>query len=103
MARFDVYANPDARERTTVPYLLDVQNTYVEVETRVVVPLCMRKRFQGQVPGLNPELSVRGDAVIMNTSALGAIPESELHRPVDNLASSQSMIQEALDILFGGY
>jgi toxin CcdB len=29
MARFDVYANPDASERKITPYLVDVQNDYI--------------------------------------------------------------------------
>jgi toxin CcdB len=30
MARFDVYANPEASERKHTPYLLDVQNDYID-------------------------------------------------------------------------
>ena len=103
MARFDVYQNPDVDERTAVPFWLDVQNTFIEVDTRVMVPLHAAGRFHGRVRDLHPELVVQGKNVVMNTSALGAVPAADLRRPVTNLAAHQPLIQEALDILFGGY
>ena len=103
MARFDVYANPDAGERAAVPFWLDVQNTFIEVETRVVVPLHAVNRFHPLVRNLNPVLVVEGRKVVMNTSALGAVPITDLHRPVGNLKAQQIDIQEALDTLLGGY
>ena len=39
MARYDVYPNPDTEDRAATPYLLDVQNNFLEIDTRVVVPL----------------------------------------------------------------
>ena len=30
MAQFDVYAHPDARMRERTPYLLDVQNSFLD-------------------------------------------------------------------------
>jgi toxin CcdB len=103
MARFDVYANPDPDDRAEIPYLLDIQNTFIEVETRVVVPLSTANLFEGVVRDLNPQLLVQGKKVILNTSALGAIPASDLRRPIANLASDQALIQGALDTLLGGY
>ncbi len=104
MARFDVYANPDATERKVVPYLLDVQNDYLHgLETRVVVPLRSASLLQLRAKGLNPELEVVGKAVVMETAAIGAIPISELRRPVANLLLDQRTIQDALDTLFGSH
>lgn len=103
MARFDVYQNPDAEERHEVPFFLDIQNTFLEVETRVVVPLHAAALFKNSVRDLNAVLSVRGKRVIMNTSALGAVPAADLRCPVINIATQQNLIQNALDILLGGY
>ena len=104
MARFDVYANPDSSERRAVPYLLDVQNDYLNgLETRVVVPLCSANLVPFRAKGLNPELQVGAKAVVMETAAIGAIPAGELKRPVANLARDQLTIQEALDTLFGSH
>ncbi|WP_137895832.1 CcdB family protein [Ramlibacter sp. 2FC] len=103
MARFDVYPNPDSEDRIAVPYLLDVQNTFVDIETRVVIPLHAASRFHARVRDLNPDLVVQGKNVVLNTAALGAVPSNELRRAVANLAPQQALIQEALDILLGGY
>ena len=79
MARFDVYPNPETGDRTTVPYLLDVQNNFLDyVETRCVVPLHLSSRFSNRVHILNPEFNVAGKSVVMNTAAIGAIPANEL-------------------------
>lgn len=103
MARFDVYQNPDADERLRVPYWLDVQNTFIEVATRVVVPLHAAGRFAGRIRDLNPELVIQGSKVVMNTSALGAVPTANLRAPVTNLSAQQPSIQNAIDTLFAGY
>ena len=103
MARFDVYQNPDAAERKTVPYFLDFQNTFLEIGTRVVIPLYVEKQFINTVRNLEASLMVQGHTVIMNTSALGSIPIADLRRPVANIAAQQSLVQNALDTLFGGY
>jgi len=103
MARFDVYQNLDASERTRIPYWLEVQNTFIDVATRVVVPLYDASRFKGRIQELNPELLVQGRNVVMNTAALGAVPATYLRTPLSNLASQQNLIHEALDTLFAGY
>ena len=103
MARFDVYPNPDVAERAMVPFWLDVQNTYIEVDTRVVVPLYAAHRFRAPVRHLNPVLVVEGKNVVMNTTALGAVPSADVSRPVANIKSQQAFIQEALDTLLGGF
>jgi len=104
MARFDVYAHPDAAERAVIPFLLDVQSSYLEgLDTRVVVPLFASARFDVRVRNLNPCLEVSGKPVVMDTASIGAIPVSELRRPVANLTERQLEIQDALDTLFGSY
>ena len=103
MARFDVYQNPDLNERKQVPYFLDIQNTYLEIGTRVVIPLHIKEQFVNSIRNLEAVLTVQGHKVIMNTSALGSIPTSDLRRPITNIATQQNLVQNALDTLFGGY
>jgi toxin CcdB len=104
MARYDVYANPDAQDVATTPFLLDVQNNFLEIDTRVVVPLHDASSFRSaSVRDLNPQLNVQGQAFVMNTTAIGAIPAGDLRRPLASLANQSAVIQEALDTLFGGY
>ena len=104
MARFDVYANPDARERALIPFFLDVQNDYIQgLQTRVVVPLWDGDSLLPKATDLNPEFEVGGRRVVMDTPALGAIPVALLKQTVGNLTSQQLAIQNALDTLFGGF
>lgn len=99
-----MYANPDVEDRKLIPFMLDVQNDYISgLETRVVVPLRTASHYPYRAKGLNPELSVQGKAVVMETSALAAIPSGELRRPVANLSADRLTIQDALDNLFGSY
>ena len=65
MARFDVYANPLATERKHTPYLLDVQNDYIDaLPTRIVVPLRREAVFGPRARNLNPALLVGADKVV---------------------------------------
>jgi toxin CcdB len=104
MARFDVYANPEATERKHTPYFVDVQNNHIDhLGTRVVVPLRRESAFGPRARNLNPALTVGADSVVLDTPALGAVPLAELRKPVASLTASRAEIQEALDTLFGAY
>ena len=104
MARFDVYANPEATERKHTPYFVDVQNDYIDhLATRVVVPLRREAAFGPRPRNLNPLVNFGSDAVVLDTAAIGAVPASELRKAVGHLRDARDEIQEALDTLFGAY
>ena len=104
MARFDVYANPQASERKHTPYLLDVQNDYIDaLPTRIVVPLRRESVFGPRARNLNPAFIIGGDNVVLDTAALGSVPLAELRKTVATLRETRTVIQEALDTLFGAY
>ena len=104
VARYDVYANPETGERKRTPYLLDVQNDYIDaLTTRVVVPLHRDAAFGPRARNLNPAFQIATDIVVLDTAALAAVPLSELRKPVATLRESSALIQEALDTLFGAY
>lgn len=104
MARFDVHANPVAAERRHTPYLLDVQNEYIDqLATCVVVPLRREAAFGPRARGLNPLVTVAGEAVVLDTAALGAVPRSELRKTIASLRDARAEILEALDTLFGAF
>jgi toxin CcdB len=104
MARFDVYANPSASERKHTPYFVDVQNDFIsDLSSRVVVPLRREAMFGPRTRDLNPLLQVGDIAVVLDTAALGAVPSSELRKPLASVRSQRELVQEALDALFGGY
>ena len=104
MARLDVYPNPEPSERKHTPYLLDVQNDYIDaLATRVVIPLRLEAAFGPPARNLNPIFVVADDSVVLDTAALGAIAVSELRKPVANLRNVHGPIRDALDTLFGAY
>ena len=104
VARFDVFANPDASERRRTPYFVDVQNDFIDgLSTRVVIPLRKESSFGARAKNLNPMVKVATDSVVLDTAAIGAVPLSELRKPVANLRDCRAAVQEALDTLFGAY
>lgn len=104
MARFDVYMHPDTELRKFTPYLLDVQNSYIDnLATRVVLPLRTASAFSLTMRDLNPIFQIKGKDVVLDTTAIAAFPASGLGKPVTSLASESTSIVAALDTLLGSY
>ena len=103
MARFDVYAHPDTALRRVTPFLLDVQNSHIELATRVVVPLRSASAFQMRMRDINPVFTIGGKEVVADTAALAAFPAADLKKPVANLRAESGEVSAALDSLFGAY
>ena len=101
MAQFQAYRNPRASKRD-VPFLLDLQSDFVETPSRLVVPLIRRNRYGPTYGRLNPELEVRGIAVVVSMSDLAAIAASELRQPVADLSEHREALIPALDFLISG-
>jgi toxin CcdB len=104
MARFDVYRHPDAAMRKFTPFLMDIQNDYINgVDTRVVLPLRAAKLFGPTMRDLNPSFEIDGVSVVLDTPAIAAFPAAELRQPVLSLRPQSDAIVSALDTLFGSY
>jgi toxin CcdB len=104
MARFDVYPHPDATMRTVTPFLLDVQNNFInQLQSRIVVPLRATAAFGPTMRDLNPLFTISGQSVVLDTAALAAFPASKLKKSVINLSTQSQDIVAALDTLFGSY
>lgn len=104
MARFDVYAHPDPEIRQRTPFLLDVQNNFIDgLDTRVVIPMRAAHLFQSRLRDLHPLFEVAGEAVVLDAAAIAAFPVRELGRLVANLGDQADEIVSALDCLFGAY
>lgn len=104
MARFDVYPHPDAAMRLVTPFLLDVQNNFIDqLQSRVVIPLRLAAAFGPPMRDLNPLFNISGQAVVLDTAAMAAFPLSELKKPVASLLPQSQDIVAALDTLFGSY
>ena len=103
MARFDVYTRPDPALRKKTPFLLDVQNTYIDRIATRVVPMRLAEHFPLRMRDLNPVFDIGGKSVVMDTSAIAAIPVSDLKRPAFKLDEQGAAIFAAPDLLFGAY
>ena len=105
MARFDVYANPGSHAATT-PYLLDVQSDLLSsLDTKLVIPLRNLKHFPKVKLStqLTPVFTIEGEAYLLETPKMGAVPQRVLKSPVTSLAQAQDQITAAMDFLFHGY
>ena len=104
MARFDVYPHPDALARKSTPYLLDVQNEYIDsLESRIVIPLRAAALYKTRLRDLNPVFEILGKQVVLDTASMAALPTRELIKSVANLQSHQEDIVAALDCIFGSH
>jgi toxin CcdB len=104
VTRFDVYRHPDAVFRKSTPFLLDVQNDFIDsVGTRVVMPLRAAKLFGLPMRDLNPTFEFDGVQVVLDAASMAAFAAAELRSPVGNLKAQADLIVNALDTLFGTY
>ena len=104
MARYDVYVHPDATVRKITPFLLDVQNDYINsLDSRVVIPMRSAAHYAHPMRDLNPAFEVDGKAVVLDTAALAAFPARELKKRVAGLQDQREHIVAAMDCLFGAY
>lgn len=104
MARFDVYAHPDAALRSNTPFLLDIQNDYIDsLDSLIVIPLRPAALYQHRLRDLNPVFDIQGHQMVLDTAALASFPARELGKSVANLQGHQEDIVAALDCIFGSY
>ena len=104
MARFDVYAHPDAELRKTTPYLIDVQNSFLaSLTTRVVIPLRSSEYISNRLRDLNPVFEIAGQEIVLDTAAMAAFPTALLKRPASDFSKHAAVVTGAIDTLLGSY
>ena len=105
MARFQIYRNHGIRS-ARAPFLVDVQNDFLDaLGTRIVVPLLIASVLKHRPTGdLYPIIRVNGEDHVMSTPELAAVSLTILKSAVCSVSESErSLIQEALDRVFGAY
>ncbi|MGA0572359.1 CcdB family protein [Variovorax sp. VNK109] len=104
MARFDVHAHPVAAMRKTVPYLVDVQNDFINgLDSRIVIPMRPASSYRARLRDLNPVFEIRGKSVVLDTASMAAFPARELGPSIESLRGRHDEIVSAIDCLFGGF
>ena len=105
MARFQIYRNHGNRS-ALAPFLVDVQNDFLDMlGTRIVVPLLVASALKHRPTGdLYPLIRVNGEDHVMSTPELAAVSLTMLKTAVCSVSENErSLIQEALDRVFGAY
>lgn len=99
MAKYDVFPNPSGDG-----FLLDVQTDLLgDLNTRVVLPLLPKFRAPKPATRLNPTFEINGEAVIMVTQFMAAVPASMLKSPVGKLDEEFDKVTIAVDMLMQGF
>ncbi len=84
--------------------MLDCQSDLLEdLATRTVVPLMPETMLPPPLPRLNPVFTVDGQALVMATQLIFAIPVARLDHLVTNIDTHHYTIMNALDMLLTGY
>ena len=102
MRQFDIYENPAAEARAFAPSVV-VLSTHLllDFEDAVVAPLV--NDAQHTVAGLELDVDVEDEPLVLVVSDLSAIEGRELRRFVGTLAEREFDIRRALDRLFTGF
>ena len=102
--QYQLFENHSEATRADYPYLLDVQvDTLRHLNSRVVIPLSAVERV-GQVPArLCPTVEVEGEALVLLTTQIGAVPCARLSHPCGDLRHMREQIVSAIDFLVTGF
>ena len=99
MACFDVYRGVGGAD-----LLLDCQSDLLrDLNTRFVVPLQLPENAPQPARRLNPVFEVEGKGYIMVTQFAAAIPLRECGSFVASLATKDTAVTNAVDMLISGY
>jgi toxin CcdB len=98
MAQFDVHRIGDGA------FVLDCQaDSLSHLTTRVVAPLMPRADVPPATSRLHPVLQFDGEAFVLATHLLTAIPVRELGPAIASLADERYTVVAALDMVITGY
>ena len=104
MAQFDVYRNPSTTTRDHYPYLVDIQNPYLqELATRIVIPLGKASLFKNTaMKGLTPEVTFHDEKLLLLTPQISSMPKKQLKESIGSLSHLRDELINALDFAVFG-
>jgi toxin CcdB len=104
MARFDVYPNPIAEDRTEFPFVLEIQSNLLwRFSERVCVPLVRDSAIPGLTERLNPTVIVEGNNLRLHPLGIAVFLVQELRNCAASAKAHALEIDTALDMLLRGY
>ena len=102
MAQFTLYRNANRQTQARYPFLLDVQNDFLDaLKTRLVVP-AMKLAEQKPITRLNPVFEFEQQHYLLVVQEMAAIPVNNLGAKVTALEALRGEILAALDLLITG-
>ncbi|MGB5806465.1 CcdB family protein [Castellaniella sp.] len=104
MPQFDVYPNPHAASRTSVPFVVDVQSGLIDaLPTRLVMPLSRVGATQARLPqGLCPLIEVDGEPLALMPHLAAPLDKRLLRQPILSIAHRAHEVGTALDAVTSG-
>lgn len=104
MSQFDVYQNPSRTTKKYLPYLLDIQNPFLnDLSTRLVIPLGFKSAFKNEAMSrLTPEVSYEGEELLILTPQMSSVSVSILKKPLGSLSHFRNEIISSLDFAVTG-
>ena len=104
MAQFDVYKNTNPSTKSLYPYLMDVQNNFLDgLQTTVVIPLANEKKYSERpFTNLNPLVEIQNKNYIVVTTLLSGIDRNILGDRVASLKEDRDLFISAIDFLITG-
>lgn len=102
MAQFTLYRNTNRHTQSRYPFLLDVQNDFLEaLKTRLVVP-AIKLSEQKPIAQLNPVFEFEQQQYLLVVQEMAAIPVTNLGAKVSELETLRGEILAAVDMLITG-
>jgi len=105
MGQFTVHKNPNARTRTAIPFLLDMQcDLFSVLATRVVVPLyALEALGSATMARLTPVLRFQDRNLVAMVPELAGVARRNLGPAVGDLTSARAELIQAMDLLLTGF
>jgi len=104
VSQFDVFRNPVVQQRSTIPFMLDIQSDLLDgLSTRLTLPLALPALVPSAIPlNLCPSLEFDGQRVHVLSHLAVAFRVRDLGRPVGSLALQASAVVASLDAVISG-
>jgi toxin CcdB len=102
MAQFILYRNNHKQTQKRYPFLLDIQNDFLDtLKTRLVIPVSELTE-QRPINRLNPIFEWHSLRYVLITQEMATIPEQNLGSAVTELHYLRSELLAAVDLLITG-
>lgn len=102
MAQFGLYRNSNRQTQGRYPFLLDIQNDFLDaLKTRLVIP-AIKLAEQKPITRLNPVFEYEQQQYLLAVQEMAAIPANNLGAKVTELDTLRGEILAAVDLLITG-